>query len=322
MSAAEPSRGRPSEDDGSRLTVALAGVANLALAIAKVVAGLAANSAALLAEAAHSFADTLNQAFLMTALQRSRHPADADHPFGYGKERYFWSLLAAVVVFVLGAGFSFYRGVEALVHPEPLGSPGWAFGVLGAGIVLDGGSLGRGLWQLKDEVGSEGSIWSHLRGGADPTVRAVVLEDSAAVIGVVLAAAGLGLDLLLDLRVFDALASLAIGAVLVGVAVVLGRQNQRLLIGQSAAPDQVRAIVAAAAGTPGVRVVKQALTMQLGPSDILVALLVDVEPGASGEEIEVMSDEVERRLRDAVPEVRHVYVDPTPDRDAGESAES
>src|SRR3954471_14768056 len=200
-------------------TVLVAGGANLAIAVAKIVAGVLTGSSAMLAEGAHSVADTVNQAFLLTALARSNKPADARHPFGYGQERYFWSLLAAVGIFVLGAGFSAYQGVESLITPGEEGSPAWAFVVLGLSFLFEGTSFVKALVQLHGNAADAGEpMVQHLRNEADPALRAVVWEDGAALVGLLLAAGGIGLDAVLGGRTWDGVASLLIAVLLVGVA--------------------------------------------------------------------------------------------------------
>lgn len=305
-------QGEGDEESGSGVTVVLAGAANLLIAIAKLVAGLMSGSAAMLSEAAHSFADTLNQLFLITALHRSQRPADEEHPFGYGKERYFWSLLAAVAVFVLGAGFSIFQGVKALVTGESAGSPLVALIVLAVAAVLEGTSLVRAIWQLRTEAREEGvSLVRHLR-VAEPTVRGVFYEDSAAMLGLVFAAAGLILDELLDSTVFDAIASLLVGLLLIGVAFILGESNRDLLIGRAVSNELREEIRTTVRETPGIRGVMQVLTMQMGSEDVLLALKVDIEDDESGADLEEVADDVERRVRASYPEVKHVFVDPTP----------
>ena len=298
---------------GSRMTVVLAGSANLGIAVAKLAGGLVSGSSAMLAEAAHSVADTLNQAFLLTALTKSDRPADEEHPFGYGKERYFWSLLAAVAVFVLGAGFAVLQGIQSLLDPRPLGSVTLALVVLGVAFLLDGISWVRAVWQLRVEARDQGtSLRRHLLHDAEPTVRAVFFEDTAAVVGVLLAGVGIVLDELTGSHVYDAVASLAIGLLLVGVAYVLGAQNRTLLVGRAVDPDLLQALRSEIRETDGIRGVLQVMTMRLGPEEILLAARVDVEPDRSGDDLELVADDVERRVRDSFPSVRHVFIDPTP----------
>ena len=300
-------------DDESARTVLVAGAANLLIAAAKLVAGLASGSSAMLSEAAHSFGDTMNQVFLLTSLRRSQRPADAEHPFGYGQARYFWSLLAAVGIFVLGAGFAAYEGVKSLIEPGEVGSPLWSFVVLGVAFLFEGASFLRAVWQLRREAAAAGRpVATHLRTEAEPALRAVVWEDGVALVGLVLAAGGLALDEVTGSHVWDAVASLAIAGLLVVVAYGLGRQNMEHLIGKAVAPEMQRGIADLIRGTDGVDGVLELLTMRLAPDQVLVAARVDLASDFNPEELEVAADEVERRIREEFPEVRHVFLDPTP----------
>jgi len=300
------------EDESAR-TVLVAGAANLLIAVAKLVAGVASGSSAMLAEGAHSVGDTINQAFLLTALRRSQRPADAQHPFGHGMARYFWALLAAVGIFVLGAGFAAYQGIEALVHPGETGSPTWSLVVLAVAFVFEGVSFLRAVRQLRREAAQAGrSSLLHLRTEAEPALRAVVWEDGVALVGLVLAAAGLLLDEATGSHVWDAVASLAIAVLLVVVAYGLGRQNAENLIGKAVSAEMQRGIADLIRGTAGVDGVLELLTMRLAPDQVLVAARVDLASDFSPEELEEAADEVERRIREEFPEVRHVFLDPTP----------
>jgi cation diffusion facilitator family transporter len=298
--------------DGSVGTVLLAGGANLAIAVAKLVAGFLTGSAAMLAEGAHSVADTVNQLFLLTALSRSKKPADVQHPFGYGMERYFWSLLAAVGIFVLGAGYSIYEGIHSLLHPEPVKAVLVAYGVLGLSFVFEGTSWLRAVIQLRREAGERGvGVFQHVFTTPDPTVKTVAFEDTAALVGILLAAGGITLHTLSGSGVWDGIASILIGVLLVGVAISLGSSSKRNLIGE-AMPETVRTgITKVINESVGVDVVVELLTMRLGPDDVLVAARVDVDDAATGGDLERVADDVERRIRVAYPEVRHVFLDPT-----------
>jgi cation diffusion facilitator family transporter len=301
-------------EDESTSTVLVAGAANLLIAAAKLVAGLVSGSSAMLSEAAHSFGDTMNQVFLMAALRKSRKPPDPGHPFGYGMERYFWSLLAAVGIFVLGAGFSAYQGIEALVtHGEP-GSPTWAFVVLGLSFLFEGSSFVKALVQLHRNAADAGEpMVQHLRHEADPALRAVVWEDGAALVGLLLAAGGIGLDTVRGGRTWDGVASLLIAALLIGVAYGLGRQNQQYLIGKAASPQLQQSIADLLAEAEGVDSVLELMTMRLSPDEVLVAARVDLADHLTPEEIERAADEVDDRVKERFPEVRHLFLDPTPD---------
>jgi cation diffusion facilitator family transporter len=295
----------------SLLTVLLAGSANLMIALAKLGAGLLAGSSAMLSEAAHSFADTLNQAFLLAALRRSDRPADARHPFGYGMERYFWSLLAAVAIFVLGAGFSIFHGISALVHPREQDHLVLAYGVLAVAFAFDGVSLARAVWHVRQEAPA-GNYWRELLHGVEPTVRAVVFEDSAALLGVVVAGLGITFDYWLGTTTYDALASIAIGLLLVAVAYTLGHQNRRLLIGQSVDDDLLDDLRSEIESSPAIDSVVELMTMRLGPSDILLAARVVVDPDSTGDHLARDADDIDQRVRARYPDVKHVFLDPTP----------
>jgi len=298
--------------DGSFGTVLLAGGANLAIAVAKLVAGFLTGSAAMLAEGAHSVADTVNQLFLLTALSRSKRPADVQHPFGYGMERYFWSLLAAVGIFVLGAGYSIYEGIHSLLHPEPVKAVLVAYGVLGLSFVFEGTSWLKAVIQLRREAGERGvGVFQHVFTTPDPTVKTVAFEDTAALVGILLAAGGITLHTLSGSGIWDGIASILIGILLVGVAISLGSSSKRNLIGE-AMPETARTgITKVINESVGVDVVVELLTMRLGPDDVLVAARVDVDDAATGGDLERVADDVERRIRVAYPEVRHVFLDPT-----------
>jgi cation diffusion facilitator family transporter len=298
----------------STSTVLVAGAANLLIAVAKLVAGLVSGSSAMLSEAAHSIGDTMNQVFLMAALRRSRKPPDPRHPFGYGMERYFWSLLAAVGIFVLGAGFSAYQGIQSLLSPGEEGSATWALVVLGVAFVFEGSSFVKALVQLRGNAADAGAPMAHhLRHDADPALRAVVWEDGAALVGLLVAATGLTLDTLLGGRTWDGVASLVIAALLVCVAYGLGRQNQQYLIGKAASPELQRSIADVLAQADGVDSVLELMTMRLSPEEVLVAARVDLADHLTPEQIERAADEIDDRVKERFPQVRHLFLDPTPD---------
>jgi cation diffusion facilitator family transporter len=299
----------------SRGTVLLAFSANLVIAVAKTAGGVITLSSAMLAEAAHSWADTLNQIFLLTSIRKSQRPADSTHPFGYGKERFFWTLLAAVGIFVTGAGFSIFEGVSSLFehHKEPTSSEFYlTYGILAFSLVLEGSSLIRALRQVHGEAEQRGRTFlSHLRRSNDPTVKAVASEDGAAVVGIALAAAGIGLHQATGSAKYDAAASIVIGVVLAWVAYALGRDTKDLLIGEAADPELRLDIQHAVSQHPEVAAVLELLTMQLSPEEVLVAMKVDFSDNVDSSRIEAVSTEIEEELRRRYPTVRHVYLDAT-----------
>ncbi len=286
------------------MLVALA--ANLVIAVAKAVGGLVAASPALLSEAAHSVADSLNEVFLLAALRRSRRPADRKHPFGYGKERFFWSLLAAVGIFVMGGCFSFFQGFDALRRGSTESHDGYVAGlvVLVVSLLAEGTSLVRALHQVR----KQGGLAS---GARDPALRTVVAEDSTAVFGVSLAIAGMGLHMVTGRIVWEASASFAIGALLVYVAYRLGRDARDQLIGQAADPEPARRIRALLEAQPEIDSVESLLTMQLGPESTLVAARVDLTPGLDSEEVELVAVRIKRSVSRTIPEADQIFLDVT-----------
>jgi cation diffusion facilitator family transporter len=292
--------------------VVVAGVANIAIAVTKLAAGIVVGSAAMLAEAAHSMADTLNQGFLLTSLHRSDRPADSMHPFGYGKERYFWSLLAAVGIFVAGAGFSIFEGVLAIGKGGEAGSPLVAFLVLAVAFAAEGTALIRALYQVRREAAErERSVREQVQSSPDTTVRTALFEDTSALIGLLIAAGGLTMRQLTGSAVWDGAASILIGLLLVAVAYSLGRTSMHMLIGRAAQPEEQRAITKEIEATPGIDRVLDLLTMQLGPEDLIVGAKVAFTDDISADHAEDLADDVDRRLRERLPVVRHVFLDPT-----------
>ncbi len=303
-------------DDESTGTVLLAGTANLVIAVAKLVGGLISGSTAMLAEAAHSFADTLNQVFLMAALKRSQKPADVQHPFGYGMERYFWSLIAAVGIFVLGAGYSIFEGIKAVLESEELGSLTISYAVLVLAFLFEGASWLKAVRQLSREADGKGrGFFEHLRITPDPTAKTVAFEDTAALVGIVLAAVGITLHHLTGHGYWDGVASIAIGVLLIGVAYSLGQQNKRALIGEALPEEAQDAIRRTIVDSPGIDSLVELLTMRMAPDQVIVAARVDLDDTSTVDELEKSAEEVERRVREAHPEVRHVFLDPTDDPD-------
>ncbi len=305
--------GAPEEAESESIgTVILAGAANLAIAIAKLAAGLFSGSSAMLSEAAHSFADTITEIFLYVALVRGKQPADEQHPFGHGKESFVWAFIAALFTFVGGAGFSIYHGITAIVADEPSGEFLWSYLVLAISFVAEGTSFLRAQRQVAGESRRWGVSRSRfLRLTPDTTVKAVYFEDSAALVGLVLAALGLILTEMTGDELWDGIASVAIGVLLFLVAAILARSNVSLLVGRSVPRRIHNQIAEDIASIPIVVAVPTLLTMQLGPDEILVAAKVDFVDEVSGGEIEQASDDAEVRLRTRYPAIRYVFLDPT-----------
>ncbi|HWF82629.1 MAG TPA: cation diffusion facilitator family transporter [Streptosporangiaceae bacterium] len=300
---------------GTRRTVVTAGLANLAVLLIKAVAGVLSGSSAMLAEAAHSAADTLNQGFLLASLKRSQRPADDEHPFGYGQERYFWSLLAAFGIFVAGAGFSVFEGVLALSKGGSSHDVVIAYAVLAAAGVAEGISFARALRQMRGEARTRRvSLAEHVRTSPDTTVKAALFEDTVAMAGLVLAAAGVGLRELTGSAIWDGAASIAIGALLIVVAIRLGLDSRDLLIGRAADPKELAAIRHEIETTPGVTDLVELQTMHLGPDHLIVAARISLDDSIDADGAENLADRLDRRLAKILPQAPHVFIDPTQHR--------
>ncbi|WP_459799195.1 cation diffusion facilitator family transporter [Herbidospora sp. RD11066] len=296
----------------SLLTVVVAGGANLAIAVAKLVAGLVGGSASMLSEAAHSAADTVTEVLLFTAIKRGEKPADRGHPLGYGNAAFLWALIAACFTLVVGAGFSVTHGFHTIFDGEELTDFTLSYVVLAVSFVLEGVSMFQGLRQLRQSASRwETRPFALLRRTSDTMLKAVVLEDSAALAGIVIAGAGLGLTQLTGNTVFDGIGSVLIGLLLLFVAVTLIRANASLLLNRSASPALEGRIREHLEVLPEVERIVELLTVLIGPNRILVAARIDFVDEATGAALEAASATVERTLRSEFPEIREVFLDPT-----------
>jgi cation diffusion facilitator family transporter len=307
-------------DEGSgesTLTVLVALGINVGIALMKAVAGVLSGSAAMLSEAGHSVADTITEALLLTALRRSERPADRKHPFGYGKERYFWSLLAAVSIFTSGAVFALIQGYDALVGGgEDQGNPTVAYIVLALGFALESVSLGRALVQIRKEAAADGtSIMRYLRDIDDPTAKTVFFEDAAALIGLLLAFLGLLLHQLTGSVVYDGVASLLIAVLLAGCAYILGRTNRGLLIGRQADIVMVQAVRARLAEAPEVEVVVDLLTMLTGTDRVLLCARLDFDDSLGAADLERACVRIAAELTAEFPSLDEIFLEPVPRED-------
>jgi cation diffusion facilitator family transporter len=295
----------------TRRTVIVAGAANVIVGLAKLVAGIMTGSSAMLAEAAHSAADTLDQVFLLMSLRQSERPATREHPFGHGQERYFWALLAAFGIFIAGAGFSIFEGILSLTRTEHE-SPLLAYVALGVAVVAEGTSFARAFWQVRGEArrGHE-EVLSHVQASPDITVKVALFEDSAAVIGLVFAGLGVGLRQLTGSPAWDGGASIAIGVLLVVVAVKLGMDSKELLIGRAASPAVEKVIRGEIESHPGVDALLELQTMHIGPDSIIVAARVALDDTLGAGQAEDLADDIDRRLSERLSLESHVFIDPT-----------
>ncbi|HEY1626256.1 MAG TPA: cation diffusion facilitator family transporter [Streptosporangiaceae bacterium] len=296
---------------GTRGTVLIAGGANVLVGAIKLAAGIMVGSSAMLAEAAHSAADTLNQGFLLLSVHRGERPADARHPFGYGQERYFWSLLAAFGIFIAGAGFSVFEGVLALKHGGSE-NPLIAYAALAVSAVAEGTSLVRVLFQLRGEARHDNAhMLDHVRSSPDTTVKTALFEDTTAMAGLGLAALGLLLRQVTGSPVWDGAASIAIGGLLIVVAIKLGLDSRDYLIGRAATPADLEVIRGEIETAQGVDALLDLRTMYLGPDHLVIAARVSFDDGLSAGRAEDVADEVDRRLTSRLSMVPHVFLDPT-----------
>lgn len=295
--------------DGSRKAIIAAFFANLGIAIAKFVGFLLTRSAGLLAEAGHSLADTGNQGLLMFGGKRGKRPADRAHPFGYGPERYFWSLIVALVLFSMGGLFALYEGIHKLSDPHEIKSIGIAYAILLVSIALETYSL-RTAVKEANHVRHGRSWWRFIRTSKAPELPVVLLEDVGAQTGLVVALLGLGMaDITGDPR-WDAVGSITIGVLLVVIAIILATEMKGLLIGESASDEDLDAINASLAGADKVNGIIHLRTMHLGPDQLLVAAKLDFDPTLNVAELALAIDGAEASLRAAVPIAATIYIEP------------
>jgi cation diffusion facilitator family transporter len=288
--------------------------ANALIAILKLVAAVITGSSGMMAEALHSIADTTNQVFLLLGLRFYKRPASSKHPFGFGKERFFWSFIAAIFIFGVGATYAIYEGIVKLAHPHAPSNLKWAYWVLGISFVLESGSITLAIYQEVREAHHEGLTFSqYLRESKDPTAKTVLFEDSAALLGIVIAAAGL---VLTDYQVggaagayWDGVASILIGLVLAIVAFVLARSSRGLLLGEAANEKTVQAIKSAMESHRNVDRVVELLTMHLAPKQILINSHVKLKSGLVLEDVERTIEEVEDLIKQAEPKVEMIFLE-------------
>ena len=293
---------------GSRLMIYGAIAANVGIAVTKFVVAGITGSSAMLSEGVHSSVDTFNGILLLVGIRLSQRPATPEHPFGHGKELYFWSLIVAVLIFGLGGGISFYEGVQHIRHPEPMRDPMWNYVVLGLAAVFEGSSFTIALRQFLKRKGDT-PLWEALHRSKDPTTYTVLAEDSAALVGLLVAAIGIGLSHALNRPELDGVASLLIGLLLVGVAVALIRESRGLLIGEGIRPETARAIRSIALAQPKVRDVGRVLSMYVGPDDVLVTMDLDFDEGAAASEAATAIAMVERQVRDRFPMIKRLFIE-------------
>jgi cation diffusion facilitator family transporter len=299
---------------GETRAIVAALLANAGIAIAKFIGYLITGSSSMLAEAVHSVADTSNQGLLLLGGRTARRAATAEHPFGYGRDRYFYSFVVALLLFSLGSVFAIYEGIHKLEAHEPLTSPIVAVGILVVAIGLESFSFRTAIRESRPHKGS-GTWWQFIRQAKVPELPVVLLEDLGALVGLILALLGVGLSVLTGDPVFDAIGTICIGVLLGVIAIVLIVEMKSLLIGEGAAPAVLRSIVSALEAGAVQRVI-HIKTQYLGPEELLVAAKIALEPGLPLESIAREIDDAEQRMRAAVPDARVIYLEPDLDRAA------
>jgi cation diffusion facilitator family transporter len=303
--------------EGSKRAIFAAFLANLGIAIAKFVGFLVTGASSMLAESIHSVADTANQGLLFFGARQAARAPTPEHPFGYGRDRYFWSFVVALVLFTVGGLFAIYEGIEKMRHPHEIDSPAVAFGILGVALVLEMFSLRTAVREARPERGRHSWV-SYIRRSKSPELPVVLLEDLGALLGLAFALTGLTLTVVTDEPRFDGAGTLAIGILLVTIAVILVVEMKSLLIGESASGEQQARILAEIEGTPHVRRVIHMRTLHLGPDELLVVAKVEFASSLSTREVADTINAVEDRVRGAVPIARVIYLEPDLFSEAGD----
>ena len=294
--------------DHSRVTLFAALAANLAIAITKFIAAAVTHSSAMLAEGFHSVVDSGNELLMLLGVRQSRQAPDAEHPFGHGQELYFWTLIVALLIFALGGGVSVYEGVTHLLDPHPIEHPMWNYLVLAAAALFEGMSwlvALRGFLAAK----GRGGVWATIHRTKDPTIITVLLEDSTALVGLVVAFLGVFLGQLFDSPYLDGAASVLIGLLLASVALLLAYESHGLLTGEAADGETVEHIHALVVADQAVERARRPLTIYLGPDRLLINLDIAFKKTLSAAELERAIERIERRIREAHPQAARIFLE-------------
>ena len=293
----------------SKVVIYAALAGNLSIAVTKFAASWWTGSGAMFSEALHSLVDTSNQGLLLVGLYRSARPATKRHPFGHGMEIYFWAFIVALTIFALGGAASIYEGIQRLYDPESIQDPWVNFLVLAVSFAIESTSL-RVAWRELRRSQPDGTMLAALRGSKDPSVFSIFCEDAAAIAGLTVAAVGLGLAYIMDEPRFDAIASLAIGCILILTAIFLARETLSLMTGESASSEVLAAVQTVLDNDRRIQRIDEVLSMHLGPSDILLGISLDFRDDMTSEEIEVAVHEIGETLRACQPSIHKVFVRP------------
>ncbi len=292
----------------SKMVIFAALAGNCLIAITKAAAAAYTGSSAMFSEAIHSAVDTGNQGLLLYGLHRSKRTADARHPYGYGRELYFWAFVVALLIFAVGSGVSIYEGIHKIIEPQPIENPMINFIVLGTALIFEGAAWFVAFKEFKKKVKGR-NYFAAVAASKDPSIFAVLLEDTAAMFGLLVAIAGLGLGLWLDIPELDGAASVVIGILLATIAWVLAYETKGLLIGEGADPEVETSIRRIIAKQPEILRVNEILSLQNGPMDILVTLSLDFKDGIPSQDVEGAISRMERQIRTAQPDIRKVFIE-------------
>ena len=292
----------------SRTVIYAALLGNLLIAVTKFAASVMTGSSAMLSEGIHSLVDTGNQGLLLLGLKKAARPADDHHPFGYGKEIYFWSFVVAIMIFAVGAGVSLVEGIRHILHPVHLENVSVNYVVLGLAFVLEGAAWTLALRAFRRAKGRFGYIEA-IRRSKDPATYVVLFEDTAAMLGIIVAFLGIFLGQMTGLHWLDGTASVVIGVILAATAWLLASETKDLLIGEAADPDVVREVRSLAAAQPGVSTVNRALTLHMGPQDLVLNLSLDFQDDLTAAEVEQAVAELATRIRGRLPLVKHIFIE-------------
>jgi cation diffusion facilitator family transporter len=294
--------------NSSKKTIFAAISANLAIAITKFIAAAISGSAAMLSEGIHSLVDTTNELLLLLGIRMSQRPADESHPFGYGQELYFWTLIVAIFIFAIGGGMSIYEGISHVRHPSPLEDPMWNYIVLVLAIAFESFSWSVAFKEFLPSKGKQ-TFWQAIRASKDPTIFTVLFEDSAAILGLLVALLGIFLSQLFHNPYLDGIASIVIGIILAIVAMLLAYESKGLLVGESANKQIVNNIRVIAKTDSAVQAVMRLLTMQLGPHEVLLNLEIQFCKHLSAEELASAVDRLEEKIKRQHPDVTHIFIE-------------
>ncbi|AGB42968.1 cation diffusion facilitator family transporter [Mesorhizobium australicum WSM2073] len=294
---------------GSRTVIYAALAGNLAIALTKFAATFFTGSSAMLSEGVHSLVDTGNGGLLLYGMHRAARPADSSHPLGHGRELYFWSFIVALLVFALGAGVSFYEGIIHIMAPEPVANARVNYIVLGLSFLFEGSSWLVALKEFRKQKGKQGWLQA-VQSSKDPSVYTVLFEDSAALLGLAVAFAGILAAEIFEMPELDGAASIGISLILGTTAIFLARESKGLLIGEPASPEVQRKVLAIVQQDPAVQRANGVLTVHMGPEEIVAGLSIEFEDHLSAPEIEACVERIEARLKKEMPEITRLFVKP------------